>query len=153
MRIVGAAAIYFALAFTAGFVLGTLRTLLLLPRTGAAIAVALELPIILIISWWASRYAAGRFAVAHRTMPRLAMGWLAFAMLMAAEAALGGMLRATGMVPPAPTCEASDLACRLAPWLSPATLLGLAGQLAFAMIPLVQSRNRVEHRATSTRGS
>lgn len=47
------AAVAYALAvFAIGFVLGTIRLLLLVPRLGATIAVSVEMPLILALSWY-----------------------------------------------------------------------------------------------------
>ena len=43
---------YFAGVFAVAFALGMVRTLWLVPRVGAIIAVAMEIPIILTFSWW-----------------------------------------------------------------------------------------------------
>lgn len=51
---------YFALVFAAGFVLGTIRVLVLMQRMGERTAVALELQLILSLSWLASRMIIGR---------------------------------------------------------------------------------------------
>jgi len=87
-RVVRAGLLYFALVFGAGFVLGALRTILLVPRTGERNAELLELPVMLGICWLAARWVTGRQAVPPRPAPRLAMGAIAGALLLAAEFAL-----------------------------------------------------------------
>jgi hypothetical protein len=120
------AAAYFGIAFAAGFALGTLRTLFITPHFGELWAVLLELPIMLGISWWACGKVVTRFQVPPRLAPRAIMGALAFGLLMLAEVALSVGLfgRSIGQY-------ADELG-------SPHGLLGLAGQLAFALIPLVR---------------
>jgi hypothetical protein len=86
--VVRAGLLYFALAFGAGFVLGTLRTILLVPRVGERTAELLELPVMLGVCWLAARWVARRLAVPPRIAPRLAMGVIAGASLLAAEFAL-----------------------------------------------------------------
>jgi hypothetical protein len=76
---------YFALTFGAGFLLGPLRILLLVPRVGARAAELAELPLMIIVMWLAARWAIRRFSVPFSTASRLAMGTLAFALLLAAE--------------------------------------------------------------------
>ena len=49
MRIVKAGVLYFALVFGAGFVLGTIRTLWIVPRLGTRMAEMMETPIMLMI--------------------------------------------------------------------------------------------------------
>lgn len=127
MPVLTAALAYWALVFAAGFALGTLRVLLLAPRLGETAAVAAELPVMLALSW----YAAG--AVPRRRPlppggPRLAMGALAFTLLLGAEAALG--ILAFGQ---APAAWAAALA-------TPPGALGLGGQALFALIPWLQGR-------------
>ena len=80
--------LYFAIVFAAGFLLGTLRLFILLPLTGEFAAVALELPVMLIISWLACRRLVARFSVPAMVSQRLAMGVLAFCLLMLAEVGL-----------------------------------------------------------------
>lgn len=76
---------YFALTFGAGFLLGPLRILLLVPRVGARAAELAELPVMIIVMWLAARWTIRRFHVPFSTTSRLAMGTLAFALLLAAE--------------------------------------------------------------------
>jgi hypothetical protein len=113
---------YWAVVFALGFVLGTVRVLWLAPLVGLMPATLLELPVMLGASWWASGRLMRRFAIAQ-TGAALAMGGLAFALLMAAECALAVVL--TGQTP--------------AQWLTdlrqPHAAVGLAGQVVFALMP------------------
>jgi hypothetical protein len=92
-RVVRAGLLYFALTFGAGFVLGPLRILFLVPRVGERTAELLELPVMIGITWLAARWVTGRLAVPPRTAPRLAMGAMAGALLLAAEFTLVLQLR------------------------------------------------------------
>ena len=83
-----AAAAYFALVFTLGFVLGTLRVTMLVPRLGELMAVMVELPLMLTAAWFICRGVVRHFGVPAAAGPRLAMGAVAFALLTMAEFAL-----------------------------------------------------------------
>ena len=80
--------LYFALVFGAGFALGPLRILFLVPRLGERAAELLELPVMVGLSWLAARWVTRRLAVPAATGARLGMGVLAGALLLAAEFAL-----------------------------------------------------------------
>jgi len=123
-----AAVLYFSIVFAIAFGLGTIRVLLLVPAIGELAATLVELPIILIVSWWASAYVVARHAVSPAPAPRLAMGVIAFLILMTAETLLG--LFAFGR----------PLADQLSAYRGLAAQIGLAGQIAFAAIPWVQGR-------------
>jgi hypothetical protein len=123
-NILRAAAAYFSMVFAAGFALGTIRTLLLVPRTGELAAVALELPMMLVISWYACGRALRRHPVPEGTASRAATGALAFMFLLVAELIL--TLTAFGGTP---ATFAASLVTRPG-------ALGLAGQIAFALFPL-----------------
>jgi hypothetical protein len=82
------AAIYFALVFGAGFVLGSVRVLWLEPQTGIRAAELLEMPVMLAVI-----LAAARFLVRRYPVPYLRTGLLALAMLLGAEIVLGVTLR------------------------------------------------------------
>lgn len=116
---------YFTGVFAAGFLLGTVRTIWLAPALGELAAVAVELPVMLGISWWwCRRLLRGQVL---RTAQRGVMGGTAFVWLMLAELGLSLAIGGT----------AGE---QLAGLLAPVGLLGLAGQLVFAALPLVMPR-------------
>jgi hypothetical protein len=80
-----AAALYVAIVFAAGFVLGTLRVLVVEPAFGPVIAVLLELPVLLVISWLVCTRIIGWFNIPATTIDCLVMGALAFGLLMIIE--------------------------------------------------------------------
>lgn len=125
IRSVVAGADYFVRVFVAGFILGTLRTLYLEPAMGSLAAVAVELPVILAWSWIACGWVLTRRPLSRRATPRLVMGLSAFALLMLAEIAL-----------------TLGFGQSVADWIAslgtPAELLGLTGQVFFALVPLVR---------------
>lgn len=126
MTLLLAAAAYFAIAFAAGFALGTVRVFLLEPNFGAVPATLIELPAMLLISWLAAGYVVKVFKVEARLAARLGMGLLAFAFLIGAEIVLGmvGFGR--------------TLAGQIAEMTTPQGLLGITGQTAFALFPAIQ---------------
>ncbi len=130
MRAAAAGAAYFLVLFLLGFVLGAIRVLVIAPRLGDVAAVLLELPVMLAASWLVCRTLIRRMGVAADSTSRLLMGFTGFALLMLAELALG--LFGFGR----------SLATQLAAWTEPAGLIGLAGQIAFGAIPLLQARRR-----------
>jgi len=94
-RVLKAGLLYFALTFGAGFVLGSLRILLLVPRIGARAAELAETPLMIAISWFAARWVVRRLDVPLAARPRLGMGLLALALMLVAEFAL--VLRLRGL--------------------------------------------------------
>jgi hypothetical protein len=121
-----AGAVYFLVVYVIGFALGTARVLLVTPRLGATAAVLIELPFMLTTSWIACRLIVRRMAVARRPSARLAMGASAFALLMLADTALG--IVAFGQTPAAQIAALHEVA----------GLIGLGGQVMFALFPLIQ---------------
>ena len=85
MQVVKAGAIYFALVFGAGFVLGTIRTLWVVPRVGARTAELMEMPIILAVTIVAARWTVLRLSVPMMWSARLGMGCIALAFMLIAE--------------------------------------------------------------------
>lgn len=125
-RALAAGAFYAALVFAAGFALGAVRTLMLEPRLGAFGAVAVELPAMLAISWLACGAALRRFLLPAELAARLVMGLAAFLLLMSAELALAFMVFSRTF---------SEF---IGAFATPAGALGLAGQIAFGLMPVVR---------------
>jgi hypothetical protein len=120
--------LYFVAVFAVGFVLGAIRVTWLVPRLGALTAVAIELPLMLAASWGLCGVILRRWPVAAGLAPRLVMGGVAFALLMAVEFALA--VWGFGQTP----------AAYAAGFGTAATRLGLFGQLGFALMPLLRRR-------------
>jgi hypothetical protein len=80
-----AGALYFLLVFGAGFALGTLRVLLVVPRLGARTAELIEAPVMLAVTFLAARWTVRRLAVPAAWTQRLGMGCIALGLLLAAE--------------------------------------------------------------------
>jgi hypothetical protein len=85
MRIIKAAVLYFVLVFGAGFLLGSIRIILVVPRFGTRTAELMETPIMFVIiivaAWWIVR----RLAVPSRPSYRFGMGCIALGLLLVAE--------------------------------------------------------------------
>ncbi len=122
--------VYFALVFALGFLLGIVRTLFVqdAPRGGRILGVLIELPIMLSASWFLCRYVIRRFAVASTVVARSVMGGLALALLLLAELLVGALL--FGRTPSEHFVLYRDTSYAL----------GLAAQIVFALMPLVQMR-------------
>jgi hypothetical protein len=93
MKILKAGMLYFALVFGAGFVLGLIRMLWVVPRVGTRIAELMESPIMLVVIIVAARWLVRRLAVPPEPSSRLGMGFLALALLVIAEISLVGPLQ------------------------------------------------------------
>ena len=93
MRILKAGVLYFALVFGAGFVLGTIRTLWIVPRVGTRMAELMETPIMLVITIFAARWTVRRLVVPSTPPARLGMGFVALGLLLVAEFTLVLWLR------------------------------------------------------------
>ena len=119
---------YWAAIFVLGFALGTVRTLWLAPALGDMMAVAAEVPVMLAASWLVAARLLARWRLESGSAA-LAMGLIAFVLLLAAEAVLAALLAGPG----------------IGQWLAglarPAGAVGLAGQIAFALIPLAVWRS------------
>lgn len=126
-RFIAPAVSYVALIFAAAFVLGALRVTLVAPATGPLLAVALEVPLVLALSWLVAGRLLRRWPLG--LSDRLAMGALAFALLMLAELALALAFGQT------PARFLADLA-------TPPGALGLVGQIGFGLIPALRRHAR-----------
>lgn len=126
--ILRAALAYSGIVFACAFVLGIARTLLLAPLIGDLAAVLFEVPLVLIISWIAAGLVLRRWRLNDATARhRLGVGALAFVFLMLAEFLLASAL-------------GQDGATWAASLFTPSGMVGIAGQLAFALIPLAHTR-------------
>jgi hypothetical protein len=91
-RATTAGALYSTTVFLIGFILGTIRVLLLAPHLGETTAVIIEAPIMLAASWFVCLWCVDRLN-ARRTVPtRSLMGLVAFLVLVSAETGLGAVL-------------------------------------------------------------
>jgi hypothetical protein len=95
MQTIEAGAFYFALVFGAGFVLGTIRTLWVVPRIGTRKAELMEAPIMLVVTIVAARSIILRLGLPFTFSARLGMGCIALLLLLVAE--FGFMLRLRGL--------------------------------------------------------
>ena len=116
---------YFAVVFAAAFAFGALRVTLIAPQIGPLAALALEVPLILSLSWIVAGRVLRRWPLT--TTKALTMGALAFALLMLAEFALAYTL--SGQTP----------ANYAATFLTAPGALGLVGQIGFALIPALRA--------------
>jgi ABC-type transport system involved in cytochrome bd biosynthesis fused ATPase/permease subunit len=126
LRSVKAAIGYVAIVFGVGFLLGTLRVLVVAPQLGELLAVLIELPLMLATSWLVCGWIIHRFSLPGALSPRLVMGGVAFALLMMAE--IGVSVFAFGRT----------VAQHFEAYLTAASLLGLLSQIAFALFPVLQ---------------
>lgn len=117
---------YAGSVFAVGFALGTVRVLVLAPWLGAFAAVALELPVILLASWYLAGVLVRRAAVPATVPARALMGATALVALLVAEALLAVL------------AFGRTFGAHLAAYGTPAGALGLAGQFAFAALPTVR---------------
>jgi hypothetical protein len=128
-KAIGAGALYFALIFALGFVLGTVRVLWLAPLVGETLAVLAEQPIMLTASWFAASWLVRRNDLAA-VSDRAIMGGIAMVLLFVAEIALG--LSLFDQTPGQSLTKALVLP----------GLIGLIGQIMFGLMPLWVSAKR-----------
>jgi hypothetical protein len=120
--------VYFLLVFVAGFVLGVIRTVLVVPIVGHLVAVLIELPFMLAVSWIACGWALGRFPVPRAVNARLLMGTFALVLLLLAEVFISVKLG---------NLSVSE---HFALYKTLPAMIGLLGQIVFALFPLEQAK-------------
>lgn len=122
--------IYAGIVFAIAFVTGVLRTLALSLDMGLTLvaAVMIELPFILIVAWIACGGVLRRIQVPARVDLRCAMGVVALVAIVALEFAL------------AMAMSGSSFAEFVASYSRPEVMLGLIGQIAFALFPLARMK-------------
>ena len=95
MQTIEAGVLYFALVFGTGFVLGTVRTLWVVPRVGERKAELIEMPIMLVVTIMAAWWIVLHFSVPPALSYRLAMACTALLLMLIAE--FGFMLWIRGL--------------------------------------------------------
>jgi hypothetical protein len=93
MHTLKAGVLYFTLVFGAGFVLGPIRILCLVPRVGTRTAELMEMPMMLAVVMFAARWVVRRLALPSRPSTRLGVGCVALGLLLVAEFTLVLWLR------------------------------------------------------------
>jgi len=93
MQILKAGLLYFALVFGAGFVLGPIRILWVVPRFGTRMAELIETPIMPVVTIVAGRWIVRRLAVPSTPSCRLGIGCVALGLMLIAEFTLVLWLR------------------------------------------------------------
>ena len=125
-----AAVVYMLAVFVVAFAVGAVRVTLVAPRIGAMAAVALEAPLILLVSWWCAGWSTRHFHIAADPATRMWMGLAADARLRIVEWAGATLARGEALGP------------YFARSATAPGLLGLAAQLGFAAVPWIQARRR-----------
>ena len=117
---------YTIAVFVFAFAVGTIRVTLVVPRLGPLLAVIIEAPIVLAVSWLASLWCTRRFNVSRDTRARTLMGAVAFTLLMLLE--LGFSVFVFG----------EPVGHYFAKYTSTPGAIGLVMQGCFATLPWVQ---------------
>ena len=90
LTILKAAAVYFALVFGAGFVLGPIRIVFIVPRFGVRVAELMEFPVMLVVIVLAAKWLVRKFQL---TAHALLVGFLSLGLMIAFEFTLVLWLR------------------------------------------------------------
>lgn len=93
MQVLKAGVLYFAVVFGAGFMLGLMRVLWVVPRLGTRVAQLFKAPIMLVITMVAARQIVRKLGVPFRPSSRLGMGGIALGLMLIAEFTLVLWLR------------------------------------------------------------
>ena len=84
--VAAAGTVYFLIVFAAGFVLGVARTLWLVPRIGVRWAELLEIPVMLVVIYWAARGVSRLFRLDDPRRPvQAGVGFVGLLLLVGAE--------------------------------------------------------------------
>ncbi len=93
MKIIKAGALYYAVVFGTGFVLGTIRVLWVVPYFGTRMAELMETPIMFMVTILAARWVIRRLAIPRTPPKRLGVGFVALGLLLVSEFSLVLWLR------------------------------------------------------------
>lgn len=141
IKLIESAALYFAIVFAAGFVLGPVRELWAVPRFGRRVAELIEEPIMLLAVVIAARWTVRRFRVSLETTKSLSIGLIALGFLLGAELLVVLALRSLSV---AEYIKSRDPVSGIVYLL----MLGV-----FALMPWLVSLRVVDSAANRTRGS
>lgn len=126
VRAILAGSCYFAPVMVAAFIMGAVRVTMIAPALGSVFAaVALEVPLILTISWLMAGVVLRHFAPLSRADTWI-MGAVAFALLIISELLLAQVL------------AGQNAAAWVQSLFTPAGMLGLTGQILFGCIPAIR---------------
>jgi hypothetical protein len=93
-----AGVVYFALVFGAGFALGTIRTLSIVPQLGIRMSEFLEAPFMLAVIWMAGGWITGRYCFGKGQTVQWGVGLLALWLLLSAEIILGMAVQGLSLI-------------------------------------------------------
>ena len=91
MQLTKASVFYFLMVFGTGFCLGPIRIMWLVPMVGTRVAELIEMPFMLVAIFFGARFINRRLPA--EAAKKLAVGFGALALTLAAEAGLAGSLR------------------------------------------------------------
>jgi len=129
LKAIQAGVVYAVAVFGFAFLTGALRTFAI-TSTGAppVLAVAIELPVLLLVSWVICGLLLERMHVPAEAGVRLLMGAVALIVMLSGEFTLSALV------------IGRTLPDFLASYENPEAMLGLIGQLAFAAFPVIRLR-------------
>lgn len=130
-RALTAASAFFLALFALGFVLGTIRVLVIAPRFGQLAATFAEVPVMLTAAFLACRWSVQHWQVPRTGAVRWAMVLWFLGLLFAFETLLGAALFGRTM------------ADQWAVLATPAGLLGLSAQIIAALLPVFVGRREL----------
>lgn len=125
-RSLRAGTLYFLIVFAIGFLLGTIRFLVIVPKVGELVAVLIELPILLTLAWVICAGIMLKAQVPRRPGPRLIVAATSLLLLLSAEFVLSIWL------------FGNSVDAYLGSFGTLHGAVGLAGQVAFALFPVIQ---------------
>ncbi len=117
---------YTLAVFVFAFAVGTIRVTLIVPRLGPLVAVLIEAPIVLAVSWLAALWCTRHFNVSRDAAARIRMGTVAFTCLMLLE--LGFSVLVFG----------EPVGHYFVKYTSGPGVIGLVMQACFATLPWIQ---------------